>query len=211
MVSGWNRKNCGAWEMDGPVDRAVTGSQPSPAHGLGFSQQQKNMPFPNSQAHRASPSSSSHHSAPPVPWSTGLSTHSPLLQHPGGSRAHSALCSGGWQGASNVEQGHARLLLLVTLSLLPCCPSLPGNSLLPHYCFWKIVLKEGKEQEGKSLLHHPPFPWAELHPSGHSHDRVKDRWNLGRLLPTIHCVTLGILSGPPFLHLQSDGFRLDHL
>lgn len=92
--------------------RPAGASQPSPACGLGLGQQHKNNTLPKQPGHSASPPlpslpPGSCRSAAPVPWSTSLSTHTPLRWPPGGSKTHSTLCLGGQHGAPKVKQRHA--------------------------------------------------------------------------------------------------------
>lgn len=60
----------------------------------------------------------------------------------------------------NVEQGHARLLLLVTLSLLPCCPAARASQethCWPTIASGRLSLKKGKNKKGKAFCITPHF------------------------------------------------------
>lgn len=79
----------------------------------------------------------------------------------------------------------------------------PPSKLLaaPTTASGRLSSKKGKNKGFKGFLHPSRFHGLSGTCSGHSHGRVEGSWNLAQFLPIIHCVTLGILSRPPFLHL----------
>ena len=129
--------------------RTVVGSQPSPAQGLGLGQQQKN----NTLLKQPGPQCKPFPQLPPLCSPRALVNkpfhpHTPaqgLLGAPGPA-APSA-----WVGSKVPPSGTETLpLFLPDDAFLPFCLSLPINSLLLHCCFWKIVLKTGKDPKETS-------------------------------------------------------------
>lgn len=147
---------------------------------------------------------------PPVcsPSATSLCTHTPLLWCPGGSRT---LASSARMSSKVPPRGtEAFPLFLTGGAFLPAWLPKPSSKLVaaPAVASGRLSLKKEKNQKKlQRLLHPPPLPWAELHPSGYGPVAGSRAAAIHSAFTNNSHVTLSILSGPPCHRLLSEGFR----